>query len=206
MGSGGQQSQERRKAATRKRILDAADVLFDEHGYTETSIEDISRAADVAVRTIYLHFPSKAAIMLAYFDGWMDAFLAEILKRPVDEPVIAAVGAALRGMSVAGWVERVEGTGRSVHPLVEQLDAGSPDIAGHVLQRWMRALGELASDAVARGDDPLQAHARAIAVFAAWLATMSAARSKQLGVELPAGSTGSSIGLGILTRLLGGSV
>ena len=37
-------------------------------------MEDISVAADVAVRTIYLHFDSKAAVLLTGFDDWLDDF------------------------------------------------------------------------------------------------------------------------------------
>lgn len=43
----------RRKARTRARITEAANLLFTEKGYLETSVEDISETADVAVRTIY---------------------------------------------------------------------------------------------------------------------------------------------------------
>ena len=84
--SGGRQ--DRRKAATRAKILAAAEELFDDRGYADTSIEDISESADVAVRTIYMHFPTKAAIMLAYFDRWVDAFSLEVQHRPVSEPVV----------------------------------------------------------------------------------------------------------------------
>ena len=87
--------QDRRKAATRAKILDAAERLFGERGYADTSIEDISNLADVAVRTIYMHFPTKAAIMLAAFDARVDVFVGAILERPVDVPVAASIGAAL---------------------------------------------------------------------------------------------------------------
>lgn len=175
--------QERRKAATRARILEAAERLFDERGYAETSIEDISESADVAVRTIYTHFPTKAAIMLAYFDSWVDAFVDEIRRRPVDEPVVDTVREALLAMGEAGWVERIENEAVHVHPIAEHLDSGAPDIAGHILQRWMGELVSLAEDARERGDYPagsLEPQARATAVLASWFAAMSAARQRAL--------------------------
>lgn len=64
-----------RKAQTRQRIIRAADQLFATKGYVGTSMEDISIEADVAIRTIYLHFDSKAAVLLAYFDAWLDELL-----------------------------------------------------------------------------------------------------------------------------------
>lgn len=173
--------QERRKAATRARIQAAAEHLFDERGYAETSIEDISEAADVAVRTIYMHFPSKAAIMLAYFDRWMDAFIAAVQARPLDEPIVDTVREALAAMAAEGWVERLENEAVRVHPIASHLDSGSPDIAGHILQRWMRELITLTDHARRHGDYPvgsLEPHARATAVFTSWFAAMSAAQQR----------------------------
>jgi AcrR family transcriptional regulator len=39
--------------------------LFAQYGYRKTSINDIARAAQVAKRTVYLHFENKAAVFLA---------------------------------------------------------------------------------------------------------------------------------------------
>ncbi len=201
--------QERRKAVTRAKIQSAAERLFDEKGYSDTSIDDISEAADVAMRTIYMHFPSKAAIMLAYFDDWMDAFIAAVIARPVDEPVVETVGAALAKMSDDGWVDRVENDDVRVHPIVEHLDSGAPDIAGHILQRWMREIAHIAADARERGAfdaTSLDPHARGIAVFTAWIGAMTAARGRELGHKLPADSTGNGLGLSILSRITGGEL
>jgi AcrR family transcriptional regulator len=46
-------------------ILLAALELFTRYGYRKTSIDDIARAAQVAKRTVYLHFENKAAVFLA---------------------------------------------------------------------------------------------------------------------------------------------
>jgi AcrR family transcriptional regulator len=46
-------------------ILLAALELFTRFGYRKTSIDDIARAAQVAKRTVYLHFENKAAVFLA---------------------------------------------------------------------------------------------------------------------------------------------
>jgi len=201
--------QERRKAATRQRILTAAQGLFTTQGYAETSIEQIATAADVGVRTIYLHFPSKAAILLAYFDGWLDAFVAAIMERPVDEPVTETVRAALGAIAAAGWVDRSEQDIRLAYPFLEQLTSGSPDIAGHVLQRWLGALADLAEDAAARTDaapGSLAPRARAGAVFAAWVANMSAVQASRSGASLPEGASGNSLGLEILGLITGGGL
>lgn len=206
-GAGG--GQERRKAATRAKILRAADQLFDERGYSAASIEDIALTARVAPRTIYVHFPTKAAIMLAYFDDWMDAFIAQIMLRPVDEAVIEAITASLAAMNEAGWVERVENAERPVHPLVEQLGEGDPGVAGHVLQRWMREMERLREDASVRGGYPPGApepSARALAVFTGWIAAMFAARDAETRQVAAAEATGASQALELLALVIGGSL
>ena len=42
--------------------------LFTQYGYRKTSIDDIAQAAQVAKRTVYLHFENKAAVFLAILD------------------------------------------------------------------------------------------------------------------------------------------
>jgi AcrR family transcriptional regulator len=46
-------------------IVMAGLELFTRYGYRKTSIDDIARAAQVAKRTVYLHFENKAAVFLA---------------------------------------------------------------------------------------------------------------------------------------------
>jgi AcrR family transcriptional regulator len=42
--------------------------LFTQYGYRKTSVDDIARAAQVAKRTVYLHFENKAAVFLAILE------------------------------------------------------------------------------------------------------------------------------------------
>lgn len=195
--------QERRKAETRRRIVAAAEGLFAEKGYAATSIEDIAATADVAVRTIYLHFSSKAGIVLSYFDSWMDAFIQAVLERPVDEPVVDTIAAALADMAAQGWVERVEDDLNGPHPMVELLRTGPPDVAGHATQRWLAAVSELTADATRRSTgtaDPLGPYARAMAFFTFWFAGLGVAGEKIHGGDVPADATA----LGLMRRITGG--
>lgn len=54
---------ERRMAATRERLANAALTLFAEQGIYDTTVEDVTEAADVGKGTFYQHFPSKTAII-----------------------------------------------------------------------------------------------------------------------------------------------
>jgi AcrR family transcriptional regulator len=59
---------ERRKARTAAAILDAAEQLFLGRGFAATTIEDLSRAADVAIGSIYAHFGDKDGVYAALID------------------------------------------------------------------------------------------------------------------------------------------
>ncbi|HEY7255998.1 MAG TPA: TetR/AcrR family transcriptional regulator [Solirubrobacterales bacterium] len=59
---------ERRKARTAGAILDAAERLFLGRGYSATTMEDLSEAADVAVGSIYAHFGGKEGVYSALVD------------------------------------------------------------------------------------------------------------------------------------------
>lgn len=54
---------ERKKAATRRTIADTALRMFLERGYDAVGIREIAAAADVAVTTLFAHFPSKEALL-----------------------------------------------------------------------------------------------------------------------------------------------
>lgn len=54
---------ERRRAATRERLVNTALTLFATHGIYDVTVEDITEAADVGKGTFYQHFPSKTVII-----------------------------------------------------------------------------------------------------------------------------------------------
>src|ERR1700738_2101857 len=57
-----------RASAKPSAIVLAALELFARYGYRKTSIDDIARAAQVAKRTVYVHFENKAAVFLAILE------------------------------------------------------------------------------------------------------------------------------------------
>jgi AcrR family transcriptional regulator len=57
---------ERRSAELRDRLFRAALQLFARKGYTETTVEDITNAADVGKGTFFNYFPSKEHILVAF--------------------------------------------------------------------------------------------------------------------------------------------
>jgi len=58
----------RRGAATRESLFRAALDLFASKGFAETTVEDITEAADVGKGTFFNYFPSKDHLLLAFSD------------------------------------------------------------------------------------------------------------------------------------------
>src|SRR5580658_823424 len=57
---------ERRSLETRERLFRASLDLFSKKGFPETTVEDITNAADVGKGTFFNYFPSKDHILLAF--------------------------------------------------------------------------------------------------------------------------------------------
>jgi AcrR family transcriptional regulator len=57
---------ERRSAELRERLFRSALALFASKGYAETTVEDITEAADVGKGTFFNYFPSKEHILMAF--------------------------------------------------------------------------------------------------------------------------------------------
>jgi len=55
-------------AATRLKVIEAAERLFTEHGYPATTIDAIAEAADTPLPTLYRLFGSKRALLAAVLD------------------------------------------------------------------------------------------------------------------------------------------
>lgn len=79
---------ERRSAEIRERLFRAALTLFGKKGFGETTIEDITEAADVGKGTFFNYFPSKDHILLAFGEmqlGKLEAAVGE--ARRSNEPM-----------------------------------------------------------------------------------------------------------------------
>ena len=66
------------KAATRRRVLDAARELFDTHGYDGTTIRAIAQHAGVAVGSVFTTFASKGEILSEVMASRLEPLYAEL--------------------------------------------------------------------------------------------------------------------------------
>ena len=63
-----------RASVTRQALISAAVDLFNDHGYSETSLNDITRRAHTTSGAFYYHFRSKEALASVLIDeGWSKA-------------------------------------------------------------------------------------------------------------------------------------
>jgi AcrR family transcriptional regulator len=75
---------ERKKQKTKEAIQREAMRLFQEHGYDETTIEEIAEAAEISPSTFFNYFPTKEDVVL--YDRYDPMMASLMLSRPSEEP------------------------------------------------------------------------------------------------------------------------
>src|ERR1700674_1037252 len=83
-------------ASARERIDNAAYELFSRQGVRAVGVDAIVARSGVAKRTLYLHYPSKEKLVLAFLlrreELWTRAWLQEGLKRRAGPPTERLLG------------------------------------------------------------------------------------------------------------------
>ncbi|MFT3970499.1 MAG: TetR/AcrR family transcriptional regulator [Micropruina sp.] len=82
---------ERKKAATRKAISNAATLLFLERGFDNVSIREVAEKADVSPTTVFAHFPQKEALVFDEDDEQREQLVAVVRDRPAGTSISAAL-------------------------------------------------------------------------------------------------------------------
>jgi mycofactocin system transcriptional regulator len=78
-------------STSRGEIADAAMRLFVEHGFDETTVDEIGRAVGINRRTLFRYYDSKNDIVWGEFSEQLDRLHDELRAGPDDEPVLEAV-------------------------------------------------------------------------------------------------------------------
>jgi len=92
---------ELKKDRTRLAVQGTAMRLFKKHGYPDTTVEQISAAAEISTATFYRYFRTKEDVVLSLdYSSFLRKFFAEL---PEGEPLEAIVRALYRNLSV--WIE-----------------------------------------------------------------------------------------------------
>ncbi len=69
-----------RSRQTVERILDAAAHIFNVHGFTASTTNDIADEAEVSIGSLYQYFPNKDAILVALTNRHIESSSSELLK------------------------------------------------------------------------------------------------------------------------------
>ena len=100
----GEGRMERKKRDLRQKIINVAMKLFEQQGFSNTTMEQIAEAADVARKTLYNYFPEKEAIANEYVKDISNGLAQEALAKLQNLPdtrsrLLSALNNAY------GWVE-----------------------------------------------------------------------------------------------------
>src|ERR671918_2199864 len=90
----------------RQRILDVAELAFQERGYHATSLGDLMQAAGVTGGALHHHFATKKALGMAVIAERVAAAVEETWLRPIEEAASAREGVAQVFAAVTEELER----------------------------------------------------------------------------------------------------
>lgn len=155
---------ERKKRQTREAIAAAAMALFAERGFDAVTVADVARAADVAEKTVYNHFPAKEDLVLHGGEERWAQFAEAVRTRPPGTPVLEP----FRAMTAA-FIDRVEHDPVESIVAVPRLVAGSRALRDRLFVGWEREAAMLAPlVAEAAGAEPGDVVAAIVARTLAW--------------------------------------
>ena len=178
----------RKKAQTRQEILRAARGLFAERGYTSVTIADIAATADVAVQTVFNHFPTKEELFFSDRAPWVEGIAAAVRDRAPGVPPLTALRAYLVDTVHVYVRAALEGPHREMVALMEAspaLAAYERELHHEAVCRLTAALEEAWTDeqpGPVSGEFACAIHLGAATTAEVWLAAVRALLMQQRAV------------------------
>ncbi|MBC3954897.1 MULTISPECIES: TetR family transcriptional regulator [Pseudomonas] len=86
---------ERKKLMLREALIEAAYNLFEQKGFDDTRVEDITDTVDVSSRTFFRYFASKEDIVLDYQEVEHDEVISALNLRPQGERILTTLRRAV---------------------------------------------------------------------------------------------------------------
>lgn len=121
---------ERKKAATRATILDAALPLFLERGFDAVTVREVADQADVTPKTVFSHFPRKEALVFSDEDERHERLAAAVRDRPLG----TTISDALKAHYLAELAEMTREPYRRILALMED----APSLVDYAEKMWLR--------------------------------------------------------------------
>ncbi|MCM2679456.1 TetR/AcrR family transcriptional regulator [Echinimonas agarilytica] len=124
------------KQNTKEKILDAAETLFAERGFSDTSLRLITAEADVNLASVNYHFGSKKALIKAVLSRYLEYFMPS-LNAELDRILNANAQPTLNQVFesfVEPLVQLNNFRGNGTNTFMQLLGRGYSDSQGHL--RW----------------------------------------------------------------------
>lgn len=121
---------ERKKAATREAIRDAALQLFLERGFDAVSVREVADQADVSPTTVFAHFPQKESLVFSDEDERHERLVAAVRDRPPG----TTISHALRAHYLVETAELASEPYRRVLTLMVE----TPALVDYAERMWLR--------------------------------------------------------------------
>lgn len=141
---------ERRKLEVRRRMVEAAETLFEEKGVQAATVAEICERADVAHKTFFNHFPAKQDLVRAMAEASMEILLEEI-------EVARTTGGSTAGR-LRAFFESVARRATAAGPMHRELlteiihAAQQADAESANARRLHHAFGGIVRDGIAAGE------------------------------------------------------
>ena len=142
------------KNETRDRLVATARMLFWEHGYTETGIAQILKAADAGSGSLYYFFPTKEDLLIAVLELYKELLWPEVVQPVFDrvsDPIERIFGI------LEGYRRLLEGTdylrGCPIGNLALELSSSHPGARRLIAENftgWLKAVEQCLADASGR--------------------------------------------------------
>lgn len=121
---------ERKKAATRAAIVDAATTLFLDRGFDAVTVREIADRADVSPKTVFTHFPQKEALAFSDEDERHERLVAAVTGR--------APGTTISGALKAHYLSEIAALKSGPQSRMLALMEQTPALVDYAERMWFR--------------------------------------------------------------------
>ena len=189
---------ELKRERTRRLIADKALELFTDHGFGQTTVEQIAAAAEVGPSTLYRYFPTKETLVLQFVEDCLADAVAWFREQPgLDLP--DGLQAVIE--RVLGRLESNPDRVRAVFDLAGQ----TPSVSAHLNELTWRFRNDLTDELVRRLPGDLRA-AEFTAALAAGIAMNIIETVVRTWVENPDATAARDLARRAMTLLHNGGI
>ncbi|GHE11749.1 TetR/AcrR family transcriptional regulator [Klenkia taihuensis] len=143
----------RKKARTHDELRVVAQRLFTERGFDAVTVADVAQAADVAVQTVFNHYPTKEDLYFAGRAPWVEGPARAVVHRAPGTGAVATAHAWITRhvLAVPGLLRRPTGAAFAAGTLAspslrvhqrELLRDGEDRLARALRATWVEQVGE----------------------------------------------------------------